>query len=131
MFNKKIDKLTAADSYLGIRYSLDDVESMIQAFADGDTNGDGTVDAADGEKVAGLVAVTLKSSGMVDRIEVFNPVSTVLSSTNLDEDKELIKLGSAWLDAEDVVVFNLNNGSSGPADDIADWRRPMLLVGKN
>lgn len=119
-FNKKIENLTSADSYQGIKYSLDDVDSMIQALVDGDTNGDGTVDATDGEKVAGLVAVTLKSSGIVDRVEVFSPVSTVLSSINLDEDSELLKLGSIWLDAEDVVVFNLNNGTNGPADSTAD-----------
>lgn len=126
-FNKKIDNLTAADSYQGVKYSLDDVDSMIQAFVDGDTSGDGTVDAADGEKVAGLVAVTLKSSGIVDRIEVFSPVSTVLSSTNLDEDNELLKLGSTWMDAGEVVVFNLNDGASGSADSTGDLEETNVV----
>ena len=113
-FNKTIKNLSAADSYLGKKYSLNDVEPMIQAFADGTTS------LPSGEKVAALVAVTLKSNGIVERMEVFKPISTVLnSSTNLDGDG-LLKLESIWLDALDVVVFNLNNGINGPATSVTD-----------
>ena len=76
-----------------------------------------------------LVNVSLKSSGLVDRIEVINPADvTITPATDLDTDNYLVKIGTKWVDAKDVVVFNLNHkddpttvaNEAAPAANISD-----------
>jgi len=62
-----------------------------------------------------LVSVSLKSNGLVDRIEVINQADQTMAAGTIDTDNTLVKIGSTWVDATDVVVFSLNNGVGGAA----------------
>ena len=68
-----------------------------------------------------LVNVSLKSSGLVDRIEVINQADQAYAAGNLDTDNKLVKINGTWVDAADVVVFNLNDKvKNAAADDVTD-----------
>jgi hypothetical protein len=59
-----------------------------------------------------LATISLKSSGLVDRIEIIQKADVIASSTNIDDDNVMVNLGK-WVDATNVVVFNLTNGAGG------------------
>lgn len=66
-----------------------------------------------------LVTVSLKSNGLVDRIEILNNTDVVVNGTNLDDDNKLVLLGGKWVDATNVVVYNLTNGAGAAATSTA------------
>ena len=74
-----------------------------------------------------LVVVTLRNNGLVDRIEVINQADQLLTVANIDTDNKQIKIAGAWVDAADVVVFNLNNGMNGVAARINDLYNTRVL----
>lgn len=109
--------------------SLNTIDDTIMS-KDAGAGGAGLATITVNTEVEKLVNVSLKSSGLVDRIEVINPADvTITPATDLDTDNYLVKIGTKWVDAKDVVVFNLNHKATvapapvtpaGPAANISD-----------
>lgn len=86
---------------------IKDLSSLAAIDATIQSQGGGGVIGANDEK---LVSVSLKSSGLVDRIEVINQADQAIAAANIDTDNKLVNIAGIWVDATGVVVFNLNNG---------------------
>jgi hypothetical protein len=126
------------DTYIKIGATSQKIKDMaslntIDDFIQSKNAGSATITpaAAGAVGVEKLVSVSLKSSGLVDRIEVINQNEQAITIPNLDKDNYLVKIAGLWVDAENVVVFNLNHKATvapapltpaGPATNISDLK---------
>jgi len=107
-FSKKIVDLSNSDSYSDTYYSLQNIEGLIQAFAQPD------------ELVSGLVRVNVNAEGIAIRIGVIGQTKIPLTTYITNADNDWLKLNGEWYSARDAVVFNLINGTGGAATSSMD-----------
>lgn len=102
----------------GIPLGLDSIEQLIQPFSTAGQYG---------IYVSGLVSVSFDLNNKVDKIVAHPGYSGSIGPADIDTNNGLLGLESRWFNAQNVKVFNLNNGLNGPAQGTGDLDETQVV----